>query len=345
MIAKIKQRLPAAWPLQGRLLDRVILWTGLLLVASVVVFGTYYYFDQTNQNAAPSNEQVMRDQLNIYEQAVRDDPNNITNRLALADTYLLLDRYADAAAQYEAALAINDETTLGHVGLGQARFEMGDFAAAAENFQKIIKMYETEDISGRIVQTAYYFLGRIALEQDDPDEAVKQLTQATNLERSDADAWFVLGTAYRDKGDLEKAVEALEQAALFVPDFTEAFELLAQIYADTGAEGEQLYARGMVAYSKGDLDEATRQLLAAVRASPTLAVAHAGLGLVLENNGQKELALQAYQEALHLDPENFNARTGVARLTGSGESGDSGSEMPADHPDTGDSATEQGVTP
>ncbi len=345
MIAKIKQRLPGASPLRGRLLDRVIIWSGIVLVVSVVAFGTYYYIDQQGQSGAPSKEQVMRAQLNMYEQAVRDDPNNITNRLALGDAYLSVDRYADAASQYEAALVINDESTLGHVGLGRALFGTGDFDGATKNFQKILDQYEKEDISGAIVEAARYYLGNIALQQGNPDGAIEHLTEATKLERADADAWFLLGTAYRQKGDLDKAVEALQQSTLFVPDFTDAFELLAQVYDDKGDSAGALYARGMVSYSKGDLREAARQLQAAVDSSPSMAPAYAGLGLILENIGQKEGAASAYQQALHLDPENFNARSGLARLSGSQTGESSGSGLPADHPSTTNSATEQGVTP
>lgn len=345
MIAKIKQRLPAASPLRGRLLDRVIVWTGLALVAAVVAFGTYYYFDQAGQSATPAQEDVVRAQLNVYEQAVRDDPNNITNRLALGDAYMGIDRFADAAAQYEAALTINEESTLGQIGLGRSLYELGDFAGATENFQKIIKTYETEDISGALVQTAHYYLGSIALKQGDAGEAVTQLTEATKLERSDADTWYLLGVAYKQQGDLDKAIESVEQAVLYVPDFTEAFDLLAQAYEEKGAAGEALYARGMIAYANGDFDDAAEKLAGAVEASPTLAKAYAGLGLVLENKGERDDASRAYQQALHLEPDNFNARSGLARLTGSAQADSSESQLPADHPPTEDSATEQGVTP
>jgi hypothetical protein len=79
MIVKIRQRLPhAAGPARGVLLDRIILWSGILLVISVVAFGSYYYFDQ--QASQPATQQGPRIDLAQYEQVVLDDPNNITNR-------------------------------------------------------------------------------------------------------------------------------------------------------------------------------------------------------------------------------------------------------------------------
>jgi len=147
-------------------------------------------------------------------------------------------------------------------------------------------------------------------------------------------------------GKLDEAAGALAQAVLFVPDFTEAYEQLALVYDEKGASGEALYARGMVAYSTGKLDEAAEQLQAATRASPTLAEAFAGLGLVREVQGQGDAAVAAYRQALHLNPENFNARSGLARLSQPEPAASPGAELPAGHPGAqagGDS--QQGVTP
>ena len=346
MIAKIRQRLPTASPLRGRLLDRVILWSGILLAVSVVAFGAYYYVDQESKNSPPSNDEVMQRQLTLFEQAVIEDPNNITNRLALADTYLSLERFADAVAQYEAALVINDQSTLGHVGLGRAQLGTGDLAGATENFQKIIDKSKEADISGELVESAHYYLGSIALQQGNPDEAIKQLTEATKLERSDSDAWYLMGKAYMQAGKPEEAVDALMQAVLFVPDFTEAYEALAEVFDEKGATAGALYARGMAAYSKGELEDAARLLEDAVTASPTLAEAYSGLGLVRETMGQRDAAVLAYQQALHLKPDDFNAGTGLARLTQAESGTSTEEELPANHPgaEAGD-GSEQGVTP
>jgi len=56
MIVKIRQRLPhATGPARSVFLDRFILWSGILLVISMVAFGAYYYFDQ--QASQPATQQ------------------------------------------------------------------------------------------------------------------------------------------------------------------------------------------------------------------------------------------------------------------------------------------------
>ena len=341
MISGLKHRLP---DLTGPFLNHVIFWAGALLVVSAVAFGVYYYIDQ--RGSAPANQEALQAQLSEYEQVVRDDPNNITNRMALADAYYSLKRYDDAIDQYEAALVINDQSALARVGLGRAKLEVGDLAGASESFQKVIDLSKDADISGELVQSAYYYLGSIALDQQKPDEAIEHLKQATTFERSDSDAWYLLGTAYLQSGKLDEAAAAMTQAVLFVPDFREAYEQLALVYDQKGARGEALYARGMASYAAGQLDKAAEQLQAAISASPTLAEAHAGLGLVRETQGQKDAAIVAYRQALHLNSDNFNAVSGLARLSQPEPAASPGAELPSGHPGVqADGGSEQGVTP
>jgi cytochrome c-type biogenesis protein CcmH/NrfG len=62
--------------------------------------------------------------------------------------------------------------------------------------------------------------------------------------------------------------------------------------------------------------------------------------------GQRDAAVLAYQQALHLKPDDFNAGTGLARLTQAESGTSTEEELPANHPgaEAGD-GSEQGVTP
>jgi tetratricopeptide (TPR) repeat protein len=323
-------------------LNRLIIWSAALLVITVIGFAFYYYADRSGSGVSGIQER----ELATAEQAVRDDPTNLVNRLVLADLYFKDERYDDSVTQYREAVTINDKSTLAHVGLGRALIQTGELEEAAANFQAVIDLSKEEDISGELVQSSYYYLGVIALEQDNPEGAVEQFKQATALERTDSDSWYLLGTAYLKAGKFEEAVDSLGQAVRFVPNYTEAYEALAQAFEQQGAAGGAMYARGMAAYSKGNYEEAASQLEAAVELDPNLSQAHAGLGLVRESLGDKEGAIVAYQQAVQLNPEDFLAKGGLARLT-EAPAGD----LPANHPDTsGDQGSdggsnEEGTTP
>ncbi len=324
--------------LMSSALNRMIIWSAALLVVSVVGFAVYYYVGQSGSAESGMAER----ELAVAEQFVRDDPSNITNRLVLADLYFGRQRYEDAVTQYEASIQIAAGSPLARVGLGRALMETGDFEGASENFTFVIDLSAEEDISGKLVQSSYYYIGIMALEQGKADEAVEHFQQATTLERSDADAWYMLGTAYGESGRLDEAVEALGRAVAYVPNFTEAYETLADVFDQKGLSGEALYARGMAAYSRDELGEAAGKLEAAIDSAPTLSQAHAGLGLVREIQGQKDAAIVAYQQALQLDPDDFLARGGLTRLTGAS----SAEDLPANHPTAASGGgSEQEVTP
>lgn len=338
-------------------LNRLIVWAGALLLISVIGFGVYYYVDQSGSGSTGIEER----ELAAAEQAVRDDPTNITNRLVLADVYFKREDYEASVSQYREAIAIDEKSTLAHVGLGRALIETGNLDEAITNFQWIIDIAKEEDISGELVQASRYYLGTIALEQENWDEAVTQFKEATVLQRTDSDSWYLLGTAYLAAGKVDEAIEALGEAILFVPDYTEAYEALADAFERKGASPGIAYARGMAAYSEGDLGEASRLLESAITASPELSQAHTGLGLVRESQGDREGAIVAYQAAVDLNPDDFLAKGGLARLmenssgelppdhpdtTGGDGSSETSGDVPADHPDTttGEGTTE-GVTP
>lgn len=308
MSTGLKQRLSGA---RGPLLDRLLVWSAVLLVLAVVSFVLYYYLDQrgSGEEAGPIQHEIAR-----FEEAVRANPEDIGARLGLAELYYASERYSESVEQYEAALTINEESALALVGLGRALLALGDQAAAISNFQQVIELAGEADISGELTEAAHYYLASVYLDQQRPGDAITHLKEALAIERTDADAWQLLGTAYLESGDVDEAIVAFSQAVSFVPNFAEAYEKLAIAYERKGLTAESHYARGMLAFSEGRYREAERELQAAHDAAPTLVDVYVGLGLVRESQGQHEQAIASYQQALELAPDNFNARAGLARL-------------------------------
>lgn len=308
MIAGLKERL--AVPAEHTL-DRLIAWMGIALVVSVVGFAAYYWYDRQPGAAGPT---PLERQVSAYEQAVRDDPSALGPRLGLADLYFAAGRYADSVEQYQASLAIDDKNLVAVWGLARAQFSAGDAPGAEANFQKVVDASKDADVRGDLVGAAYYFLGKIALDRRDPDAAIASLKQAAAIDRADADAIYLLGAAYVAKGSYDEAMEQLTKAIRFVPDFAEAYGQMALVYDAKGMASEARYARGMELFSQGQLPKAAKELEAATSALPSFAGGFVGLGLVKEKQGQKQAAVNAYQQALQLEPENFNARQGLVRL-------------------------------
>lgn len=310
MITRLRRRLPGH---SSSLLDLVLVWSGSLLIIAAVAFAAYYYFDQRGVGGT-SGSTLLDRELARLEQAVRDSPGDAVLRVSLAEAYLSASRPLDAVAQFQAALDLDATRVDAIVGLGRAYMAAGDHASARPEFEKVVEMASQGVMASDIVETARYYLGEVALLEQQPGEAVTHLEAAVAIDSSDADAWRLLGKAYRESGDIDKAIEALSRAVLFVPNYQEAYEELALAYDQKGLVGEAQYARGMVAYCKRDYGKAVRQLKDAVEASPAFANGYAGLGLALEGKGEREEAVAAFQKALELDSGNIAAQFGLARL-------------------------------
>jgi tetratricopeptide (TPR) repeat protein len=311
MTTWFKLRMPE---IGGRFLDRLMLRLAALLVIAAAAFAGYYYWDHYLNRQGTAGTGSTERQIAGYEQAVRTNPDDAAARLALAQLYFANHRFADSVQQYQAVLTLDDKSTVALVGLGQALAATGDQAGAIGSFQKVIDQAKDADISSNAVESAHYYLGSIALDQQRPSEAITELQGALAIERTDSDAWYLLGAAYIDNGNPDQAIAALSQAVLFVPNFADAYEKLAVAYEEKGLAAEGQYARGMLAYSKGQYSDALSKLQAAVTASPDFAVAHVGLGLTHEMRSERDLAIASYQRALQLEPNNFTAQSALARL-------------------------------
>jgi cytochrome c-type biogenesis protein CcmH/NrfG len=72
--------------------QRIVIWTAIVLVVALVSFGSYYYYDRY-YTAQPTVKEVS---LAEAEQAVRDDPQNPETRLKLAEAYMFYGRFEEA---------------------------------------------------------------------------------------------------------------------------------------------------------------------------------------------------------------------------------------------------------
>jgi general secretion pathway protein A len=71
------------------------------------------------------------------------------------------------------------------------------------------------------------------------------------------------------------------------------------------------YNRALALYREGLLDEAVEAYREALRINPGNASAHYNLGLALYHKGLLDEAIQAYRQALRINPENVNAHTNL----------------------------------
>lgn len=292
-------------------MDRLIRLGVKALAVGVVLVAIIYYLD--SRDTSPS---LINRQISAAEAAVRAEPTNVGLRLRLAEYYRAAHRPDGAVEQYDEVLKVEGHQSTALLGRGEVLAETGDLPEAKESFEKLIGKAKGAEFSGvnPQLEAAYYGLGSVMLKQGDAKDARRAEEAAVEIEPTDADAWYLLGTAALKAGAYQRAVKALKEAVLFVPtEWCAPYKALSKSYTAQHREPQAQYARAMVELCEGDAAAASRRLRP-LTSGPVALDAMLGLGMAAEKESHRASATRWYQKVVASDPENFNARGGLARL-------------------------------
>ena len=161
------------------------------------------------------------------------------------------------------------------------------------------------------------------------DEAIAKFTEVIAKVPTCVDCYYNLGVAHAAKQQYTEAEAAFKKAIELKPDSGEAYTGLANIYnaqkkfdlaaeasgnaakyagaAGGGAGAEAAYNQGVILWNAGKFAEAKTQFEAAVKADPTMGLAHYQLGMANLNLGQLPAAREAFTAYLKADPNGAKA--------------------------------------
>ena len=293
-------------------LQRIVILMAVALVLAVVSFGSYYYYDRY-YTSQPTVSEVS---IETAEKAVRDDPQSVDARIALAEAYMFNGRFEDALPQAKEIFVQEPDNQRAWLVIGISNANIGKPADAIEPLTKFVEARKDEEMPGldRQLQAAAYYLGDSYLQLGKPQEAIDPLEKAVNWAKTDADLMYKLGMAYMGAQQYDKAVNMFHGATTFVPDFLEAYDAMAAAYDAMEKPELVAYARGMAAYAKKDYTTARDMLLQSAQAKPDFPPTFAGLGRVYESLDDLPNAKASYETALKLDANNFTATNGLQRV-------------------------------
>jgi tetratricopeptide (TPR) repeat protein len=293
-------------------LSRWIKRLSLILVLGVLAFGAFYAVDRWRP-AAPA---IVDQQVVTLEQAVRDNPNDISVRGQLADAYAAKGRFEDAIGQYDVIIAAGVSLEPANLGRARALQALGRLDEAAAAFEAVIAIAKDGEMAhvDLSLQAAYYGLGWIAMEQDRPLDAITHLEQALAIRRSDADSLYLIGTAFLATGRATEAITVLRASVTFVPvGWSEPYAALGQAYEAAGQPALVAWATAMADVMAGHHQAAEPALLALVDGEAALDAA-IGLGLLYETQGDNAQAAEWYGRALAIEPTSNAAGLGLSRV-------------------------------
>lgn len=224
------------------------------------------------------------------------------------------DRFAEAAQEFRAALALDPSALNARYQLAICLFALGERDASRKEFERL--RAETKDDPN-----VAYYLARIDLLAGDATGAIRRLAPLMNHPPF-PDASFYLGSAYLTNGDLEGAIKWLRTAAQSDPHDFRSHYRLARALQQKGlhAEAEREYA--LSTEMREHYNEAARQSVACVQAmraesgrgahdicnhlfDPNDPDKLTTLGILYGENGKYQEAIEPLVRAAQLDPESF----------------------------------------
>jgi Tfp pilus assembly protein PilF len=160
---------------------------------------------------------------------------------------------------------------------------------------------------------AYYYLGRIAMEEKDLEQATEYFDEAVDIEgnKSEYQTWKgiayiqLLSTVDFMKQGLYalRALNALETAVELDPDNVDARTWLAGYYAQAPV------------FAGGSKEKAVEQYEAAINIDPAFTPAYINYGIALLGFEEYDLALKNFEKSLELDPDNYTVRLLIGKLS------------------------------
>lgn len=291
----------------------VFLWVGsALLVLGLVAFGVLYVRDQMVPKAPSIAEQGIAQ----AEAAVRESPNNVPARLTLGTLYSESKRFDEAVKQFDEVLKVDPGNQDAMMGKGYALLTKGDLNGAAAQYSKVASQSRTGEFAGADsrLQSAYYYLGSIAVTQGQPTKAMQYLNQALRISPTDSDALYQVGLADAQLGKHADAIRAYTKALTFVPiGWCEPYPAMQASYTALNKPEKASYAGAMGQFCGGQAD-AAKQTLQGLVDGPAAVDALLGLGLIAQVQNDNAGAAGWYRQVLKVDPKNATAKAYLAAL-------------------------------
>jgi len=271
-----------------------------------------------------------------YIQLVQIQENSPESRLELASFYEKATRKDEAIGTLEQILRDTPSYVLARYKLAEIYLDHRQSGKVAEQLDALLKINDDDT-------TALMLRGRLNLQENKPEDAVKDVEEVLKKYPSDRDGLFVMAQARLAMGQIDHAnafiadldryhPEYLKtgllkvQAAFSGGDLQSALRLSNELFnransaqpgADQDAEALQevriraVTSRGLAYLEMGNLAAAKTDLENVTRSSPGSSAAMVNLARVLVAEKNNAGALDLYEKALAVDNQSFDAMSGV----------------------------------
>ena len=246
------------------------------------------------------------DAVAVYQRAIASVPDWAHTHAALASAYVNMHRYAEALDAYKVAVALDPNDEMIHHQLGNVYSKRGERSAAIEHQQRAVAIAPE-------FAAAHYQLGLLYAQEKRWADAIASYRTAYAHDETLAEALYNLAQAYLRAGNPSAA---REQMALFEArkaTLTPLHQLRGALQRTQGtAERAQILTNIARLYLKnGFYEKAVWEYQKALGMDPQLVPAYNGLGIAYTMLGKHSEAVTAQQKALELQPNFAKAYAGL----------------------------------
>ncbi len=259
-----------------------------------------------------------------YRQAVKADPKYAIAYNNIGRCLYLQEKFIAAQKSYAKAIELNPNFSDAYYNQGVLLLKLGDLAQAQSSLEKSLSFNPKN-------AAVYGQMAQIFLQKADYPQAINYLQKRLLLQPNHLDSWHYLGMAYLTLNQLEDAVHSFEKVLQFTHQHPECYEHLAIAYLKLDDKEKALtyflrqlevqqtanaaYNIGVLLIEKGRHKDAIEYLKHAIILDPLHLPAHLNLGVeYLKLQNQSE-ALNHYQQAAAIKPDDPEIQHIILALT------------------------------
>jgi tetratricopeptide (TPR) repeat protein len=233
--------------------------------------------------------------IDVYKKMAGEHPDSPTVHYWLGRLYLQSQSLDAAALEFRKAAELAPKDDHAWISLGHTYYRQGKDAEA-------MAAYQTANKLSPKVAAVHAGLGSLYLKRSDYPKAQRELETALRLDPSLTEARFDLSLIYERQGEIAKAVKEWRRILDDDPNESAARERLARTYFE-----QQQYEDAVREYSTlSQVRQGAPEVFFALGEAQVMLAA--SLTDSDDKHQLKDLALQAFQRTLELDPNHARAR-------------------------------------
>jgi tetratricopeptide (TPR) repeat protein len=217
-----------------------------------------------------------------YRRAVAVAPDNDAARLRFAESLLIVGPPSAALVQFETLRSRCGDTPAVLLGLAKARRQLGQTEKAKDLLLVLLK--DRPRNAAALVER-----GKVALEQEQYQEAESFLRQAVELDPHDREAHHNLSVALRQEGRGEEAAKEIDRVQEIDRDLRHLDRVTKAVLKSPVDPALRCEAAALF-LANGEEQEGVRWLTFALRLDPGCVLAHRALAEYYRKTGQTEFA-------------------------------------------------------